>query len=467
MPNFRIVAAILSTMVTRRFVGVAFVVVGLFTVLVLGLQKYRTNSSSAARQKLAEGAYAMESTSDHLKIDIDSFNLWSGPDQHLRAEIEIPAPGIPARDKTKAHRQTEMLEMNSDFRMRRFRYELENSTVSGDGALDCSVHYGSLECESTFEGSSGKGSIDVSGGYAVQFGAEIALLDDPWFFTTLVAHGSRDTKQQGTMEAVGISFDGQTPETLITGRPTHANLNYAGIDTITVVGHSVKAHRFQVSGGGSRDMPDLTSTVWVSERGLLLAADWGDVRIELSRFLQREQLIPELPVEDDQAVAIRHSEQFQGQQYMRIQSAVWVDGDSPDESVYHTLQRLGLVDIEESDRGTVQGKRFLIVKLTEAGKTATTKWKEGATAWDIPIAQERIAEIRPKQQWQKPVPSAIYIVSYRWEPNEIGNQLKENLPAKWAISTDTITAKVFLQYARNEWKVIRVERPSEEALKRH
>ncbi len=64
------------------------------------------------------------------------------------------------------------------------------------------------------------------------------------------------------------------------------------------------------------------------------------------------------------------------------------------------------------------------------------------------------------------MPSAIYIVSYRWAPNEFGNQLKESLPAKWAISTDTITAKVFLQYSKNEWKVIRVERPSEEALKR-
>ena len=132
MPYFRIMAAILFAMVTRGFVGLAFVVLSLFMVLVVGFQKYRTNSSSAARKRLAEGAYAMESASDHLKIDVDSFNLWSGPDGHLKAEIEIPAPGIPARDKTKAHRQTEMLEMNSDFTMRRFRYELENSAVSGE-----------------------------------------------------------------------------------------------------------------------------------------------------------------------------------------------------------------------------------------------------------------------------------------------------------------------------------------------
>src|SRR5438876_7764123 len=123
-----------------------------------------------------------------------------------------------SRDPAKPRHQTETLEMNSDFSMRRVRYELENTNISGDGALDCLVKLLSLDCVSTFEGASGSGHIEATGGYATQFGTEVALLDFPWFFTTLVAHGERNAKDSTPLSAVTIAFDGQTPDTLVTGR---------------------------------------------------------------------------------------------------------------------------------------------------------------------------------------------------------------------------------------------------------
>jgi len=98
------------------------------------------------------------------------------------------------------------------------RYKLENTNISGDGALDCLVKLLSLDCVSTFEGASGSGHIEATGGYATQFGTEVALLDFPWFFTTLVAHGERNAKDSTPLSAVTIAFDGQTPDTLVTGR---------------------------------------------------------------------------------------------------------------------------------------------------------------------------------------------------------------------------------------------------------
>src|SRR5947208_2139022 len=119
---------------------------------------------------------------------------------------------------TKEKPQTQKDSGASMVSMRRVRYELENTNISGDGALDCLVKLLSLDCVSTFEGASGSGHIEATGGYATQFGTEVALLDFPWFFTTLVAHGERNAKDSTPLSAVTIAFDAQTPDTLVTGR---------------------------------------------------------------------------------------------------------------------------------------------------------------------------------------------------------------------------------------------------------
>ena len=429
-----------------------------------GIHYYRQQTTAA--HQIAEGSYSAVSTepSSHKSIaEVDSFTLWADPGQRLRAVIAINLLKFPARDPAKPSHQTEALELNSDFSMRRMRYELENTTVSLDGALDCVVKLFSLDCVSSFEGATGKGSIPATGGYAMQFGAEAALLDFPWFFTTLVAHGKRNSTGIKPLSAVTIAFDGQTPDTLVTGRVLEANAEYLGTEVIQIMDHAIPAHRFHVSGGRGRDLPDLESTVWVSDNGLLLALDWIDDRWELTRFLQRERLIAELPVENDETMAIRNSGRFERQESVGVQSAVSVEIGSRQESMYETLRGAGLVEVEEDRSGSSTGKRFLHVRITDAGKAVANYWEEGALAWRFPIATETITDIQPVRRSSK---AALYTVAYRWELNALGLRLNGNFPQQWLTSSEPLSAQVGLWYKNNAWKVDAVLRPTEDALRR-
>lgn len=230
--------------------------------------------------KIAEGSYG----------SFDSWTLWVTPDEHLKAEIRMSIVADLAAKPGQLLRQDEVLEMGPDFTMRRFRYESANFRGLPDGALDCTVNPSSLDCTSTFQGMSGKGRIPASGGYATQFGVEIALLDLPWFFTTLVAQSDRDRAQPRTLGVLTIAFDGPTPDNLITGGGADAQVQYLGTDTIQVMGKAVKANKFQV------EARHYSSTVWITGHGLLLRADWADMRIELTSFRQWIPVVPELPV---------------------------------------------------------------------------------------------------------------------------------------------------------------------------
>ena len=462
--------ASMVAMPQRRVLILVLAVLPVLVLIGVGIQHYYTSQTAATTPgKIAEGAYSVVSTtpsSHESKGEVDSFTLWSDPGQRLRAAIAFHLLDLAARDPAKPRHQTETLEMNSDFSMRRVRYELENTNISGDGALDCLVKLLSLDCVSTFEGASGSGHIEATGGYATQFGTEVALLDFPWFFTTLVAHGERNAKDSTPLSAVTIAFDGQTPDTLVTGRVLGAKADYLDTEIIQIMDHAIGAHKFHVNGGRSRDLPDLESTVWVSDGGLLLALDWIGERWELTRFLQRERLIPELPVEDDESVAVRNSGRFERQESVRVQRAVWVEIGGREESMYQALHDAELVEIEEDKAGISEGKRFLHVQITDAGKAVATHWQEGAFAWDFPIAREKIIDIRPSHRSEK-YHSALYIVAYRWELNELGKRLKDNLPQQWLTSSELLSAHVALRYNKNEWKVDTVQRPTEEALRRH
>lgn len=281
-----------------------FILAALSALVIIGVGLHYYTRRTATPRKIAEGTYSVSSSdpaSPTSRADVDSFTLWTDPNGHLRTVIALQLFGSSARDPTRPFRQTEVLELNSDLSMRRLRFELENTKISGDGALDCSVGPFSLDCVSTFEDDKGKGSIQATGSYATQFGAEIAVLDFPWFFTTLAAHSKRNSSGSTPLKAVTIAFDGQTPDTLVTGRVVEAKAEYLGTDVIQILDHATKAHKFHMSGGRSRDLPDLESTVWVSDSGLLLALDWMGEHWELTRFLQREKLIPELPVDDDKS----------------------------------------------------------------------------------------------------------------------------------------------------------------------
>ena len=430
-----------------------------------GLYRYRVGHAEPPK-KIAEGAYSVVSRLDSSRsanTEVDSFTLWQGPGRHLKAVIAPGALGIPPRDPAKPHHQTETLEMNSDLSMRRLRFELENSSIAGNGVLDCFVGLLSLDCVSTFAESNGKGRINTTGGYATQFGAEAALLDFPWFFTTLLAGRERNTNNDKQLHAVTIAFDGQTPDTLITGRVLNAKAGYLGTEDIRIMDHALHAHKFHVSGGRSRDLPDLESTVWVSETGLLLALDWIDERWELTSFKQRDALIAELGVEDDEATAIRTSGRFDRHQFLRVQRALWAETGSREESLYMALHGMGLIEVAEDKIGISEGKRFLHVKLTDAGKAVATQSDEDAFVSELPIASEKILDIRAEHKSEK-YHSALYSVTYRWELNELGQNLKDYLPEGLA-PLDPFSAQVGLRYEKNQWRVDTIQRPAGDALR--
>jgi len=202
------------------------------------------------------------------------------------------------------------------------------------------------------------------------------------------------------------------------------------------------------------------------DRFLLGSDTWIDERWELTRFLQRKKLVPELPVEDDESMAIRNSGQFKGQESIRVQRALWVEAGGQEEAMYQALHDAGLVEVEQDKFGISEGKRFLHVQITDAGKAVATHWQEGAFAWDFPIAEEKIIDIQPSRRSEKYRPD-LYTVAYRWELNELGTRLKDNVPQQWLTSSEPLSAQVGLRHSNNEWKVDTVQRPSGEALRRH
>ena len=241
--------------------------------------------SGGSRRKIAEGSY-------------DKWNTWTlvalSDKQQLEADVDMQVytSDEAKTDKSKPVIQKEIMRMDPDFTMRGFRYESKNFGGMSDGALDCTVNQESLDCVSTFEGRDrGKGKINVSGAYATQFGVHIALLDMPWFYATLAAQSDRDRKQPRTMGIVTIAFDGQTPDTLVTGGGADAKVNYIGPETIRLFGRNVSAHKFHV------DAHTYEATLWTADSGLLLKGQWDDMTIELTNYKQWIPLVPELPVE--------------------------------------------------------------------------------------------------------------------------------------------------------------------------
>lgn len=223
--------------------------------------------------KVAEGSYDL----------MDSWTLWA-TSKGLKAEIDIHWTDAAAKGGT----QHETLDLVPDFTMQGFRYQAEKFPGLPDGALECTKEEKSLECVSTFKGEGGRGSLPFAGAFATQFGVHIALLDIPWFYTTLAAESDRDAKQPRTMGIVTLAFDGRTPETLVTGNGVDAEVKYVGAGTIQVMGRIVKGRKFQITGG------HYDATVWTSDSGLLLAFDWGGMHIELTRYKQYVALVPEL-----------------------------------------------------------------------------------------------------------------------------------------------------------------------------
>ena len=223
--------------------------------------------------KVAEGSYD----------GMSSWTLWATP-KGLKAEIEIHW----ADEAAKGGTQRETLYLVPDFTMQGFRYETKNFSALPDGALECTKEEKSLECVSTFKGQSGKGSLPFAGAYATQFGVHIAFLDIPWFYCTLLAESDRDSKQPRTFGIVNLAFDGDTPEKLVTGNGSDAEVKHLGAGTVQVLGRPVKGHKFQITAH------HYDAVAWTSDSGLLLALDWGGMHIELTRYKQYVELVPEL-----------------------------------------------------------------------------------------------------------------------------------------------------------------------------
>jgi hypothetical protein len=228
-------------------------------------------TSAAQPVKVAEGSYG----------PFDDWILWRTPEGY-RVDMQMHWADA------KGALQTEFLRLTPEFHMKGVQYDVRNFSALPDGALDCDVQEKSLECTSSFKGSEGKGSIPVAGAYAAQFGVEMAFLDMPWFFASLVSHADRKPGITSEAGVVWLAFDGPTPEQLVTANPRTSKIKFLGREKISVVGRSVNSFKFQV------EARHLDSTVWTSESGLLLAFDWGGLRMDLTRYQQYEVLIPEL-----------------------------------------------------------------------------------------------------------------------------------------------------------------------------
>jgi hypothetical protein len=231
-----------------------------------------TRPPAAEAVKVAEGSYG----------EMDSWILW-----RVGSQFVLVIDNLVYR-KLGGGSQLETLQLDRAFHMKRLRYEARHASFLPDGALDCVVKPWSLDCSSSFLGEEGEGTIRVNGGYATQFGVEVALLDMPWFYTTLTAHGARKLDERSPVGVVSLAFDGQTKETLVTANPQDASIRYRGREPIRVLGKTVSGHKYEIAAR------DYDATVWMSNSGLLLAFDWGGMRINLTRYREYEPLTPEL-----------------------------------------------------------------------------------------------------------------------------------------------------------------------------
>src|SRR5262249_49906755 len=124
----------------------------------------------------------------------------------------------------------------------------------------------------------------------------------------------------------------------------------------------------------------------------------------------------------------------------------------PARGAVHGPSRHGLIEVAEDKIGISEGKRFLNVKITDAGKAVAAQSEEGAFVTEFPIAIEKILDIRPENHSPK-YHSALYSVAYRWELNELGQHLQDYLPQPELNWSEPLTAQVALRYDKNQWKV--------------
>src|SRR4029077_17825579 len=115
------------------------------------------------------------------------------------------------------------------------------------------------------------------------------------------------------------------------------------------------------------------------------------------------------------------------------------------------------IEVAEDKIGISDRKRFLHVKLTDAGKAVATQSEEDAFVSKFPIASEKILDIRAENKSEK-YHSALYTVTYRWELNELGQRLKDYLPGELT-PPDPLSAHVGLRYEKNQWRVDTIQRP--------
>jgi hypothetical protein len=230
-------------------------------------------TSSPSPIKVAEGSYAGH---DHWVM----FRVPAGYD----VEIKLSLDGMP-----KNVEMTETLRLTPEFNMRGVRYEAKHWSEVEDGVLDCTVHEQSFDCSSTFKDSVGTAKLPFRGAFAAQFGVHVALLDVPWFYSSLVSHAERNSQEPMTAGIVSLALDhGERP---VMGTPADSHIGYQGRDKLTMFGRRVPCHRFRI------EAQHYEATAWVADNGMLLAVDMGgDLLIAMTEFQQFVSVVPELPI---------------------------------------------------------------------------------------------------------------------------------------------------------------------------
>jgi len=260
----------------------------LLTVVLLatmGTSQGQTQAAQAPAVKVAEGAFE----------DYDTWVMWRTTEGY-RIEIHTDL-----QEFGKGASSDEVLNVTPDFNMNAIRYEIQNWSEMDNGVLDCTVGEKNLTCTSTFKHSQGTGTLSLAGGYAVQFGVHVAMLDMAWFYNTLVCYAPLDPQKSAVAGVVELALD--DPPRYVMGTPRDATIKYMGTFPYTLFGKRLALREYDVS------VRNFNARVWTTNKGLVvLVAKQDEESMQLTKFRQFEKFIPELPV--DVQLTRQHTRSF-------------------------------------------------------------------------------------------------------------------------------------------------------------
>lgn len=158
--------------------------------------------------------------------------------------------------------------------------------------------------------------------------------------------------------------------------------------------------------------------------------------------------------------ALEASKRWQQPLCRPLQSGGYVPIASEMEPLYRTAYHAGLIELEQF--GDLEQyppeQNALRVILTPKGKSETSVCR-GFTSghWGLPVARRQLVSATYEGESPTRKKSFIYTVDFRWEPTELGERVKYNLPDRMSIPLDTQRAKVHVSKTPRGWFIEAME----------